>query len=95
MTEQPVPTAPPATPGPVPAVPARQVGAEQGKPCPTCGAQMVVTETAYGSLVARCPACNEKNAAPATQTASEQALPRETGTTVAAPAVAPPTAQEG
>lgn len=57
----------------------RQTGSET-VPCPTCGANLPVLESVYGSTTAgTCQACYGG----ASQKASAPALPREVGTDVA------------
>lgn len=57
----------------------RETGAaKDGRKCPTCGGPLQLTESPYGSVVARCPKCS---AAPVQRQQAQQAeLPRETGT---------------
>lgn len=59
----------------------RETGAEQAaRPCPTCDTQMQVTESPYGSLIARCPKCDARKQLPLPQKAAEGSLQREKGT---------------
>ena len=56
----------------------RETGAAKaGRSCPTCGTDMQVSDTAYGSVTATCPKCS---AAPEREQASVQDPPRELGT---------------
>lgn len=58
----------------------RETGAQKAiRQCPQCGAEMVVTESPYGSVTAYCP--NHETPI-TTEQAAEQSLPRETGTDI-------------